>query len=234
MNDKGRLVLCSASMPGWVFRVRTSRRSWGTLLAGLRRSQQRKSSALAQTVWSQNTRMRSVVLVRFNCDENMSPPQVTSSVGRESDGAARSNPVHFWWGSVFLINAHGDGSAARWRHHLVAGAPRPYAEAVGPAQRRTVACRHARPRVRREGRCRQRASSRRHRGGRCCRRNGADAVRPRTDHAADPVDRHPAVRQSPVLRRGRRPEMPSTESRLACVAAAIARGHAGVECSARS
>jgi DHA2 family multidrug resistance protein-like MFS transporter len=31
-----------------------------------------------------------------------------------------------------------------------------------------------------------------------------------------------------------RPEMPSTESRLACVAAAIARGHAGVECSARS
>jgi hypothetical protein len=31
-----------------------------------------------------------------------------------------------------------------------------------------------------------------------------------------------------------RPEMPSTESRLACVAAAIVCGRAGVECSARS
>ena len=66
MDDKGRLVVCSASMLGWVFRVRTSRRSWGTLLAGLRRSQQRKSFSIAQNVWSQNTRMCSVGVGPFH------------------------------------------------------------------------------------------------------------------------------------------------------------------------
>ena len=97
-------MVCSASMLDVLPRADIAT-ILGTLLAGLRHSQQRKSSALAQNVWSQTHACVLLVLVRFNCDDNMSPPQVTSSVGHESDGAARWNAVHFWWGSVSLINA---------------------------------------------------------------------------------------------------------------------------------
>lgn len=65
MDDKGRLVVCSASMLDVLPRADIAT-ILGTLPAGLRRSQQRKSSALAQNVWSQNTRICSVGVGPFH------------------------------------------------------------------------------------------------------------------------------------------------------------------------
>ncbi len=100
---------------------------------------------------------------------------------------------HFWWGSVFLINLPVMAVLVARRHQAAPRVAQPGAGPVGPAQRRTVARRHDRRRVRASRRRRHTASRGRRRGGgpgaaRLCtvRAPSAHAPRPAPGHAALP------------------------------------------------